>query len=329
MRKQKITIHNFVRWIFLGVFIGGITGCDLSHPKKHRATSSRNILAQVGPNIITRKDLQQVLESMPTHIRRQYAISLSRKKRLLWDLIQFEVLVLEAQRQGLQKSRDVKKARERAMVHLLIKRIVQKVRPISVSDEEIALYYRKNFRVFNRAERRRVSQIAFRLPATASIEEKKKKEASIQKLFPLIQAANKKNSGFAEMARKYSEDQISRKKGGDIGYSVSTEKGGHWNKHFSHAAFQLKKIGEIVGPIQTQWGYFIIRLEEIVPPLSQSLTQVRSVIRNRLLEKRRKVVYNKYLLNLRKHYKVTIDEKLLMNTKSSRLKPTTQKASRK
>jgi foldase protein PrsA len=65
----------------------------------------------------------------------------------------------------------------------------------------------------------------------------------------------KKGEGFAGLARKYSKDQGSASKGGDLGYFTT----GTMLGPFEKAAFRLK-VGEISDVVKTQFGYHIIKV---------------------------------------------------------------------
>ena len=60
---------------------------------------------------------------------------------------------------------------------------------------------------------------------------------------------------FGELARQYSQDNGSASQGGELGW---TGKGG-WVKPFEDAAFRAK-VGQIVGPVRTQFGWHIIKV---------------------------------------------------------------------
>ena len=60
---------------------------------------------------------------------------------------------------------------------------------------------------------------------------------------------------FAALAREYSDDAGTKESGGDLGW---TGRGG-WVKPFEQAAFGAR-VGQIVGPIRTQFGWHIIKV---------------------------------------------------------------------
>jgi len=63
---------------------------------------------------------------------------------------------------------------------------------------------------------------------------------------------------FTELARKYSEEPGADRRGGDLGFFEY----GDMVKPFSDAVFSMKP-GEIRGPVETRYGYHIIRLLEV------------------------------------------------------------------
>ncbi|TNE34358.1 hypothetical protein EP342_02935 [bacterium] len=66
-----------------------------------------------------------------------------------------------------------------------------------------------------------------------------------------------KTGNFAELASKYSEDKGSARNGGDLGYFGK----GQMVPEFEKAAFAAK-VGDVVGPVETQYGYHIIKVED-------------------------------------------------------------------
>ena len=70
-----------------------------------------------------------------------------------------------------------------------------------------------------------------------------------------LTAEAKRGGDFAELARKNSEDKGSGARGGDLGWFGK----GRMVKEFEEAAFKAK-IGQIVGPIKSAFGYHIIKV---------------------------------------------------------------------
>src|SRR5262249_9746281 len=108
---------------------------------------------------------------------------------------------------------------------------------------------------FTTSEERHASHILIAAPATASAEDKAKAKALAEDVLKQVKAAPSK---FGELARKHSQDPGSAEKGGDLGSFGR----GLMVKPFDDALFAMK-AGEITGPVETQYGYHIIRLDGI------------------------------------------------------------------
>ena len=80
---------------------------------------------------------------------------------------------------------------------------------------------------------------------------------------------------FADVARKNSQDPGSAEKGGDLDFVTR----GAMVKPFEDAMFALKK-GEISNVVETEFGYHIIRLDDIKPAVVPPFEQVRATLEN-------------------------------------------------
>ena len=80
----------------------------------------------------------------------------------------------------------------------------------------------------------------------------------------------KSGKDFGELAKQFSQDPGSAQNGGDLGWAER----GSFVKPFADALFAMK-VGEIAGPVKTQFGYHIIRLDEIQAGKSKSFEEAR------------------------------------------------------
>src|SRR5262249_18720765 len=84
---------------------------------------------------------------------------------------------------------------------------------------------------------------------------------------------------FAELAKKYSEDEASAKNGGDLDYFSH----GKMAMEFEEAAFALQP-GQISDLVKTQYGYHIIKVVDKKAATTRTLTEVRQQISDQLPE---------------------------------------------
>jgi peptidyl-prolyl cis-trans isomerase SurA len=97
-----------------------------------------------------------------------------------------------------------------------------------------------------------VAQIFIPLPANHTPADSAKAYNLIHKVDSLL----KHGAQFSKVAQKYSQDFRSAVRGGDIGWIHS----GQTVPAFEQAAFSIKKIGQVVGPVQTNLGFHFIKL---------------------------------------------------------------------
>ena len=126
----------------------------------------------------------------------------------------------------------------------------KKMTGISVSNEEALAFYQANkSRLPVIAEGVSVSQI-LRYPGITA-ESREAARVMIEK----VQAELRGGANFAELAKKYSQDQGSAPTGGDLGYVQK----GELIPSFEDAAFALKE-GRISDIVETRYGFHIIQL---------------------------------------------------------------------
>ncbi len=108
----------------------------------------------------------------------------------------------------------------------------------------------------------------------------------------------KKGGNFAELAKKNSQDPGSAKNGGDLGWFSPAS----MVPEFGNAVKTLQNGQMTDAPVQSQYGFHIIKLEESrkpsPPALTDVKTQVESLVKNKKVEK--------YLKDLREKAKVEI-----------------------
>jgi peptidyl-prolyl cis-trans isomerase D len=76
---------------------------------------------------------------------------------------------------------------------------------------------------------------------------------------------------FAGLARQFSQDAGSAAQGGDLGWSERKV----WVAPFADAAYSMQ-VNEIRGPVKTQFGYHILKLDGIQPATQKTFEQSRS-----------------------------------------------------
>lgn len=123
-----------------------------------------------------------------------------------------------------------------------------------VSDDEIKQYFEDNKEQFSKRD---ASHILVEDEETAKEIKKKLDEGE----------------DFAKLAKEYSKDTANAEKGGELGSFAK----GQMVKEFEDAVFSLKE-GEISGPVKSQFGYHIIKLNKIEESLEDSKEQITKIL---------------------------------------------------
>jgi peptidyl-prolyl cis-trans isomerase C len=164
--------------------------------------------------------------------------------------------------------------RENLPVQKVQERVAGNAEP---SQEEIQNYYDKNkVAQFTTPEQRCVRHILF------NKDQKQKAEDVKQQLDD--------GADFAKLAKEDSQDPGSAAKGGDLGCLGK----GETVPDFEKAAFGAKE-GEIVGPIETQFGYHILQVTDIKPEQTRPLKEVESQIRSQLSTEKQSEAFSKWV----------------------------------
>ncbi len=173
----------------------------------------------------------------------------------------------EEAKQYFEENRSLFRIPERAKVEYLVLTPEVAAGNVKVSDDELKQVYERRITEFQTPEERRASHILITVASGASDEEKAAAEAKANTIYQQLRAEPKR---FAELARANSGDPGSAEQGGDLGFFQR----GFMVREFEDAAFALSK-GEISAPVKTQFGYHIIRVDEIKAVKTTPFKQVR------------------------------------------------------
>jgi peptidyl-prolyl cis-trans isomerase C len=182
------------------------------------------------------------------------------------EVIAREVFMQEAQKRGLDGSDDFKTQMELARQTLLIRELFadyQKNNP--VTDADIKAEYDK-FVAANGGKEYRARHILV----------EKEDEAKT------VIASLKKGGKFEEIAKKQSKDPGSGANGGDLDWASA----GSYVPEFSDALVKLKKGQTTDAPVKTQFGWHVIRLEDVRDAQLPKLDEVKPQIAQQLQQQK-------------------------------------------
>ena len=320
----------FLHWINLLIIVTFAISLFTQPAWADKATSSGKEIALVNGKAISKIQYERRLSSFmkrAAHRGREMkdADLTTAKNRILEDLIDSEVLYQQSQKEGIKvddqtvnkqiekikkrfpNEKAYKKAMERmhmsekefraeiqrglAINQLLDTHVRQK---ITVTEEECKKYYNNNQNLFKRKEQVKLSQIWIKV--SPNDDESKKIQA--RKKIETIQKKIQQGEDFGKLAKSYS-DGLAAKHEGSLGYIDK----GHMEKPFEDAAFSLK-VGEVSGIIETQAGYYLIKVTDKKPAGIIPFKEVLPMIERQLKKEKKKTETKAYIENLKKSAKI-------------------------
>jgi peptidyl-prolyl cis-trans isomerase D len=154
---------------------------------------------------------------------------------------------------------------------------------VTVAEDDLKKYYAQNEARYSTPEEKRASHILIKADKGAAADVRAKAKAKAEALL----AELKKNpAGFAEAAKKNSEDPGSAERGGDLDFFGR----GAMVKPFEEAAFALKP-GQMSGVVESDFGYHIIQVTGTRGGEKKSYEQVRPEIE---AERRKQLAQEKF-----------------------------------
>jgi peptidyl-prolyl cis-trans isomerase C len=252
-------------------------------------------LAKIDGVVITVREFQDRINRQSPYIRARYN-SLEQKKEFLDNLVRFEVLAQAAKSRGLDKDPDVVRTMKQVMIQKLMKdEFEAKFSPDSITEEEMQAYYQAHQAEYQKPEEVRVSAVVL----------KNKKEAD-QVAKQALGDKGSTNKGFRELVAKYSMDEQTKLRGGDLRYFARDTK--EFPAEVVKAAFGLAKTGDVVGPVKADGKFYILKQTGHRKAINKTFEQVKRQVQNRLYRDKRTEGQKKFVEGLRSKAKIELFE---------------------
>jgi len=231
---------------------------------------------------VTAGDLEQLVNQMvPPQQHAMFWANPDAAKRFAQNLYDQQALAQEALKDKLDSTPDgiakLKFAREQVLAGLLIEARVKANMP---DDQAVQAYARSEMKAdpkrFQTPEQVDVRHILLPVAKDGS------DDAAVKAKAEDLLAQLHKGADFATLAKEDSKDPGSAAKGGDLGFFAR----GRMVPAFEQAAFNLKKPGDLAGPVRTPFGYHIIELVARKPAGQISLSEALPQLRQQLMAQR-------------------------------------------
>ena len=205
-----------------------------------RNVDPSQVVAKVDDAVITVTDVQDRINKQSPFVRARYT-NADKKKEFFDGLVKFEVMAAEAARRGYDKDPDVQRVMKQQMISKLMQKDFEsKLKVEDVPDADVEKYYNEHPAEFHQKDEVRVSEIL--------VKDKGKAERAYAeaRALPKGPANAMDQKGFRDLVAKYSEDEDSKPRGGDLSFFASDST--TVAKPIVDAAFNLKEVGDVAAP---------------------------------------------------------------------------------
>lgn len=266
-------------------------------------------LAHVGNTVITVEEFKDAVNKQAPFIRSRMD-SPEKKKEFLDNMVRFELLAQEAERQGLDKDPVVVENMRKLMVQQLMRKRMESDQVPAPTDQQLKDFYQAHIDDYVKPERVRVSQVFVAAPSgdKAARAAARKKAAS---LLSQIKARKKEPLAFSQLAQANTDDAASRARGGDLGYLSEADLTQAWGAKAAEAAFGLTKVGDLSGVVEGDKGFHVFKLTGRQKALERTFDQVRRNVEQRVKQELRRKAYVDFVDGLRDKSGVTVEQATL------------------
>lgn len=209
------------------------------------ACGGEDNLAEVKGRKITRSQFDAYLK-----FKRLKTDDAARRQRLLDQYLEREALAAAVEESKVLDKELIQAELNEFRKEMLVSRYFENYLKNVVTEEAVRNYYGTHAADYEQRQAE-VAHVLIRTNARMSEPERQAKLTKAQEAYSLIRSGEP----FGKIAEAYSEDKVSAKKGGALGWI----KEGGIDQRFSQVAFGLAK-DEVSEPFETPFGFHIVRL---------------------------------------------------------------------
>lgn len=246
-------------------------------------------LAKIGSKSITDADVKSLLGNIPEGQKQQINGDAATKTRVVENIVVEELFVMEAEKSGVAKDAEFKQTLERVRRQLLAQKYLQKSVQPKLSDANVKSFFDKNKTRYSQDEVH-----AFHVLLKSEAEAKE------------VYTKAKGGEDFEVLAKKYSKDPSAAQNMGDLGFFTRSR----MVPQFAEKAFSMK-AGEISEPVQTPFGFHVIKVVEKKEGKPVKFDEVKDQVREDLKNEST----NELIASLKKSNKVTVFEDKVKSAK--------------
>lgn len=243
--------------------------------------SEQNILATIDGVNITDAEVDAYIANLPQE-QKIYAANPQFREHCLKQILAMHLYAKMAVEEKMDETEEFKSMMATAKRDILAQLAVNKVlKDVDVTEEEERAFYEANPQHFTKGETVHAKHIL--------VDDE-------EKCNEIMAAIAEGAVSFEDAAMKYSSCP-SNAQGGDLGEFGR----GQMVPEFDQAAFAAE-VGQVVGPVKTQFGYHLIKVEDKKEASVAPFEEVKGHIHNSLFQQKQNQVYTEKYKELHDKY---------------------------
>lgn len=241
----------------------------------------KKILAKVGQKEITNLDVQGAIQGLDPFQAQQFQTE-EGQKYVLDDLINQELLYMYAKDNKIDQDEEFRTEMKRVEENVLKQYVINKIlTSVKLTEEEKKAFFEAQKQSFSKPETASAKHILV---------------DSEEKANDILGKINAGEVSFEDAAKEHSTCP-SKDAGGDLG----TFGRGQMVPEFENAVFNMNN-GEVSGPVKTQFGYHLIKLENKNESSIPEYDEVAEEVGKTLLFQKQGEVYQQKLNEVKEKY---------------------------
>lgn len=242
------------------------------------ATTGDPIIVAAGDVTIRQSEFENAIKTLPAEYQ-QFATGPG-KRQFAEDYLRMKMLASQGFKDNLQNDTEVTNQLALMRENLVANAELQKIeKGIVLSDADLQKAYDANKNDYEKVTARHIL-IAFKGSPAAQPGKKELTEAEAKAKAEEIKKKIEGGAKFEDLAKAESDDKGSGARGGELGAFGH----GQMVEEFEKAAFAAK-AGDIVGPVRTQYGYHVIKVDSHeTTPFAQVKDSLEKAERQRRLK---------------------------------------------
>ena len=305
----KKVIVAMVTVVLCGGVIGGCGGKESPAPAEELKLDARGlpprggpVVARYGGKTVTQKELEYQISQLPEESQAQ-AKTLMGLKSFINNYVDRKLFLeeIEARPTDPEIERQARLYRENLLIQSYLDRELKKR---IITEQAAKKHYEKNKDKYMTPMMVRAANILIKVAPDASPEDRQAARERAEAVLKRV----RKGEDFAALAREFSEDEVTAKRGGDMSYLPP----GRLPPELDTVVFSMEKEGEVSDVVESRMGYHVLKCLGRKKPQQVSYNQVREQILESLGPSNRRAAYQDLAQELREARSVRIENSVLL-----------------